>query len=736
MIKLVPRIRKIFINKVKLLKYSVCNVAVVNPPRGSFDYITTEAFNVGQIVIVPLRSRICVGIVLGKGKSGIDKSKLRNIIKKIDLPEFTVEFLNFCKWTSDWTMQDLSKVLKMSLSSEKFISSFKNNFVLEYNHNNLAKITLKGSKVIKEILKNSELSVIDCMNRTKVSRGVINKLLKDKVLVFKEKKISKNEYTYRQLTKLSNQQLQTFNLIKSFIKNENNNVFLLDGVTGSGKTKVYFKLVENNIKSEKQTLILLPEIALSTQFIDTFYQHFGVEPYLWHSELSIKERHQTWLSVIKGEAKVVVGARSALYLPFKNLGLIVVDEEHDISYKQEDGVIYNARDMAVSRASIENINIVLASATPSIESLYNASIGKYRRVQLKSRFGHAKMPVINLIDMKKENLPANKWLSGEAIKALKNTIMRKEQSLLFINRRGFSPLTLCKNCGFRFICSNCSSWLVTHKQKNILLCHHCGMQQNLNSDCPSCESKNSFIACGPGVERIAEEIKELFPNIKIAILSSDTLQSFSDRNKIFKDIIKGKVNVIVGTQVSAKGHNFPFLTTVIAVDADLSLSGPDLRASEKTFQLLTQLSGRAGRYKKKGHAYIQSYNPNNNVMQAILEGNREKFVKFEKKSRISRNLPPFGRLASIIIESRDIYKAESFSNKLRKSLQYISQNRIKVLGPAPSPINKLRGWYRFRFLVMGEKSSRLQPFISEWLGKVNVRAGLKVKIDIDPYNFL
>ena len=736
MIKLVPRIRKIFINKVKLLKDSVCNVAVVNPPRGSFDYITTETFYVGQIVIVPLRSKICLGIVLGKGKSRIDKSKLRNIIKKIDLPEFTLDFLNFCKWTSDWTMQDLSKVLKMSLSSEKFINSFKNNFVLEYNHNNVAKITLKGSKVIKEILKSSELSVIDCMNKTKVSRGVINKLLKDKVLVYKEKKISKNEYTFRQLTKLSNQQLQSFNLIKNFIKNENKNVFLLDGVTGSGKTKVYFKLVENNIKSEKQTLILLPEIALSMQFIDTFYQHFGVEPYLWHSELSIKERHQTWLSVIKGEAKVVVGARSALYLPFKDLGLIVVDEEHDISYKQEDGVIYNARDMAVSRASIENINIVLASATPSIESLYNASIGKYRRVQLKSRFGPAKMPVINLIDMKKENLPANKWLSGEAIKALKNTIMRKEQSLLFINRRGFSPLTLCKNCGFRFICSNCSSWLVTHKQKNILLCHHCGMKQNLNSDCPSCESKNSFIACGPGVERIAEEIKELFPNIKVAILSTDTLQSFSGRNKIFNDIIKGKVNVIVGTQVSAKGHNFPFLTTVIAVDADLSLSGPDLRASEKTFQLLTQLSGRAGRFKKKGQAYIQSYNPNNNVMQAILEGNREKFVKFEKKSRISRNLPPFGRLASIIIESRDIYKAESFSNNLRKSLKHISQNRIKVLGPAPSPINKLRGWHRFRFLVMGEKSSRLQPFISEWLGKVNVIAGLKVKIDIDPYNFL
>ena len=327
-------------------------------------------------------------------------------------------------------------------------------------------------------------------------------------------------------------------------------------------------------------------------------------------------------------------------------------------------------------------------------------------------------------------------MSDEATNAIKNALKNKEQSLLFINRRGFAPLTLCNNCGYRFCCSECSSWLVSHKQKDTLLCHHCGYNKKLPSSCPNCNKKKSFVACGPGVERLAEEVKKKFPLSRLEILSSDTLKNISVTKNILNDIEEGKIEIVVGTQVVAKGHNFPLLTNVIAIDADLSLIGGDLRASERTFQMLTQLSGRAGRDKKKGHALIQSYEPDNSVMQAIADGDRDKFFALESENRLLRNMPPYGRLAAIIVQSKNITKLETFVKMLAKKKQNSVNQRITVLGPAPAPINKLRGWYRFRFLLKGEKNSLLQPFIREWLAKVNVRKDIRIKIDIDPYNFL
>ena len=738
MIKLVPRIRKIFIKNIKLLSESVCKVTLINPASGSFDYLVPNLLYVGQIVIVPLRKRLCVGIVMSRGTSNITKKKLRYINKIVDLPCLSLEFLNFCIWTSNWTMYDISQVLKMSLPSIKFLETIKEERVLSYNKDSVAKTTPLGLKVKKFVSENWDLSIADCMRKLKVSRSVIDKLIIDEVLINKTKKFKKNNDKSIQYIskKLSRPQLKSYKIIKNFMKKEKNNVFLIDGVTGSGKTEVYFELINMNINSGKQSLILLPEISLSSQFLDRFSKRFGAKAYLWHSDLSMRQRHETWQSVIRREAKVVVGARSALFLPFVDLGLIIVDEEHDISYKQEDGVIYNARDMAVARGSIAFLNVILVSATPSLETLHNVNIKKYKRIEIKERYGSAVMPSIKLVDMRKKNLLSNEWLSDEATNAIKNALKNKEQSLLFINRRGFAPLTLCNNCGYRFCCSECSSWLVSHKQKDTLLCHHCGYNKKLPSSCPNCNKKNSFVACGPGVERLAEEVKKKFPLSRLEILSSDTLKNISVTKNILNDIEEGKIEIVVGTQVVAKGHNFPLLTNVIAIDADLSLIGGDLRASERTFQMLTQLSGRAGRDKKKGHALIQSYEPDNSVMQAIADGDRDKFFALESENRSLRNMPPYGRLAAIIVQSKNITKLETFVKMLAKKKQNSVNQRITVLGPAPAPINKLRGWYRFRFLLKGEKNSLLQPFIKEWLEKVNVRKDIRIKIDIDPYNFL
>ena len=716
-----------------------CQVLLIYPGKGTYDYRIKNSLEIGQLVSVPLRKSIYLGIVIGEGTKGFPRSKLKNITEVHNSFIFSNELLSFCNWLTNWYISEKSQVFKMAIPSDSFLKPVKTKKFLEFNNKSKFKTTILGDKVINYIKNNSNLSVSECCKALNVSNSVINKLIKDNLLLIKnvdDYKI-KNNKTKKTIKLNVSQKNAVKSILDDSLENQSS-TFLLDGVTGSGKTEVYLELIANELKKEKQCLILIPEIILSNYFIERFHQKFNFLPAVWHSDISKSKKHKIWRQIISGETKVIIGARSALFLPFKELSLIVVDEEHDPSYKQEDGVIYNARDMAVVRGRFSNSKVILGSATPSLESIYNANIGKYKKIVLSERYGTAEMPIITIVDMQKEKLPSNRWIAKESINAIKKALENKEQVLLYINRRGYSPLTLCRSCGYRFSCKNCSSWLVHHKNTNTLLCHHCAYQEEIPNECPQCHSKEEFAPCGPGVERLAAEAMSLFPSAKCEIIASDTLNSSSEAEKIFKTISDGEVDIIIGTQLIAKGHNFLNLTTVVAIDADLGLSGGDLRASERTFQILTQLAGRTGRAYKKGRAYIQSYDPYHNVMKAMQTGKITKFIKAESEGREYRKLPPYGRLASLIIQSKNLALLESFLKILSSKTpqKHQESERIDVLGPAPAPIAKLRTFYRHRFLIKYKEDLRIQPFIKEWLGNIKLPKGVRIKIDIDPYNFL
>ena len=714
-----------------------CQVLLLSPGKGVYDYRIDNALEPGEIVSVPLRKRIYQGIVLAEGTLGFPTSKLKDIIEVHNSTKISYELLYFCNWLSNWYISDISNVLKMVIPSSAFLYPVKNKKILIFNKDSDVKTTKLGKKVVNYIKKKDNLTLSECSKALNISLSVINKLIRENVLFLKDindteiLKIKKEN-----IPKLNNSQKSAVKFIINSSKDSN--TFLLDGVTGSGKTEVYLEIISNELKKEKQCLVLLPEIVLSNYFIERFVERFNFFPAVWHSDVSKKNKHKIWREVINKKIKIVVGARSALFLPFQDLNLIIVDEEHDASYKQEDGVIYNARDMAVVRGMYSNSKVILGSATPSLESIYNVQIGKYNKIVLSERYGSAKMPHIKIVNMQKEKLQSGKWLSKESIKAVKKALDNKEQVLLYINRRGYSPLTLCRICGYRFSCNNCSAWLVNHKKTNKMLCHHCGHNEEIPDECPNCSSKEEFAPCGPGVERLAAEAKSLFPSAKCEIIASDTVNSSINAKKIFKNIFDGEIDIIIGTQLIAKGHNFLNLTTVVAVDADLGLSGGDLRASERTFQMLTQLAGRAGRADKNGLAYIQSYEPNHNVMRAMQTGKIDNFISAESEGRKYRSLPPFGRLASLIIQSSNLPLLEEFLKKLITNIpkNFKDKKRIDVLGPAPAPITKIRSFYRYRFLIKSKEDVRIQPFIREWLKNIQLTKGIRIKIDIDPYNFL
>jgi primosomal protein N' (replication factor Y) (superfamily II helicase) len=508
---------------------------------------------------------------------------------------------------------------------------------------------------------------------------------------------------------------------------------LLDGVTGSGKTEVYFEAVAEAIKQGKQVLILLPEISLSAQFLERFERRFGVAPALWHSEVPAGQRRATWSGVAEGKTKVVVGARSALFLPYADLGLIVVDEEHDASYKQEEGVMYHARDMAIVRARLGGFAVVLVSATPSLETMVNVQQGKYHYLSLPSRHAGASLPDIHVINLKLAAPGRGQFISPPLQEALKKTFAAGEQSILFLNRRGYAPLTLCRTCGYRFQCPSCSAWLVEHKRFSRMQCHHCGYAQQVPRNCPSCNDEDSFAACGPGVERIQEEVSALLPEARTFILASDVITSPNMIRAAVRDIEDRKHDVIIGTQIIAKGHHFPALTLVGVVDADLGLSGGDLRAGERTFQLLHQVSGRAGRGELKGRVYLQTYMPEQNVIKALAKNDRDEFLAVEAREREKAGMPPFGRLAAVILSGPEEMKLDQFCRALaQKAPRY---DDIRVLGPAPAPMAYLRGKHRRRFLIKAGRNISVQKYLAEWLSPVKVPSALQLKIDIDPQSF-
>jgi primosomal protein N' (replication factor Y) len=512
-------------------------------------------------------------------------------------------------------------------------------------------------------------------------------------------------------------------------------VALLDGVTGSGKTEVYFEAVAEIIRRRKQALILMPEIALTGQFLDRFSQRFGVRPIEWHSELTPRTRARNWAAIAAGEAPVVVGARSALFLPYADLGLVVVDEEHDQSYKQDDGVHYHARDMAVVRGHIAKIPIVLASATPSVETEVNARKGRYQRVVLPQRFGGATMPHIEAIDLRRQAPQRGRFVSPHLAQEIQNAIDRREQALLFLNRRGYAPLTLCRACGHRFACTICDAWLVDHRFRQRLVCHHCGFSMPRPHACPHCAAEESLVAVGPGVERLQEEAANLFPNARTMVLSSDLITSIETMRSELNDIAEGRVDIIIGTQLVAKGHHFPRLNLVGVVDADLGLGNGDPRAAERTWQLLNQVIGRAGRDQGRGVGYLQTHQPEHPVMKALIACDREAFYASEIEARERTGYPPFGRLASLIISAGDRPTAEGFARKLAATAP--REEQVLLLGPAEAPLAVIKGRYRFRLLLKSARGFDLSDYLRRWLSAAPKTTGnLKLEVDVDPQSFL
>ena len=510
--------------------------------------------------------------------------------------------------------------------------------------------------------------------------------------------------------------------------------FLLDGVTGSGKTETYFEGIAAALRKGRQVLVLLPEIALTQAFLRRFEERFGVAPVTWHSSLKSTERRRAWRAISSGSAQVVVGARSALFLPYADLGLIVVDEAHEVSFKQDDGVRYNARDVAVMRARFEQIPVILASATPALESLQMAASGIYEKLDLPRRFGGAELPRIDTVDLTEEPPQRGRWLSPPLVAQLKDRLEKGEQSLLFLNRRGYAPLTLCRHCGYRFQCPNCSAWLVEHRLSRRLACHHCGHETQMPDLCPECGEPDCMVACGPGVERIADEVAELLPEARVAIATSDTLNSPDKAANFIAAAEEGLIDVIVGTQLVTKGFHFPELTLVGVVDADLGLEGGDLRAAERTYQQIAQVSGRAGRGAKKGAVLIQTRHPEASVIAALAAGDRDAFYEAETEARRHAGAPPFGRWAAIIVSSEDEAEAREAAHAIGGTRPELVD--VAILGPAPAPLSLLRGRYRYRLLINARRSAELQNVIRDWLGQLSFPRSVRVGVDIDPYSFV
>jgi primosomal protein N' (replication factor Y) len=512
-------------------------------------------------------------------------------------------------------------------------------------------------------------------------------------------------------------------------------VILVDGVTGSGKTEVYFEAIAAALRAGRQALILAPEIALTSAFLDRFAERFGTRPAAWHSGVSGRRRERVLAGVASGEVAVVAGARSALFLPFENLGLIVVDEEHEAAYKQEDGVCYHTRDMAIVRGRFENAPVILASATPSIETRVNVQRGRFARVALPERFGGRSLPDIRAIDLRRDAPDRGTWISPRLFEELRRTTEAGEQALLFLNRRGYAPLTLCRTCGHRFNCQNCSAWLVEHRFRRALVCHHCGHAERVPETCPACGGVETVVPCGPGVERIAEEVATLFPDKRRIVLSSDFPGGTERLRNELAAIAAGDADIVVGTQLVAKGHNFPNMTLVGVLDADIGLTSGDPRAAERTFQLLQQVTGRAGRGSKPGRALVQTYQPDHPVIAALISGEAERFYREETAAREAAGLPPFGRLAALIVSGADRTEAEAFGRALARVAE--PPPGIMVLGPAEAPLALIRGRYRFRLLVKASRDTNLQEYLRHWLIRAGKpRGSVRVSVDVDPMSFL
>jgi primosomal protein N' (replication factor Y) len=707
-----------------------------------FDYVAPEVLQPGSVVQVPLGNRKSFGVVWPDSTPcNLPIERIKPVLANYDCPPIPQVSLDFVDWASEYTLAPKGLFLRMMIPMEDGLHS--NKAIPLYDLYELkGRITPQRQQVVDYLTEHPCRSVEDIEEATSVSRAVINGMIKAELLTIKDLREEVSPFQMPDVnqpgpTLNESQQVAADRLIQR-AKDHQFSATLLDGVTGSGKTEVYYEAILEALKQGRQSLVMLPEIALSTQWLQRFEERFGVKPAIWHSELTSAQRRITWRAIIEGKAPVVVGARSALFLPYPKLGLIIVDEEHDGSYKQEEQVIYNARDMAVVRAQIGKLPCILASATPSLETMINVQTSKYDILHLESRFGGATMPDVHVVDLRraksKKEVSSQKWLGEDLRQALAETVERGEQAMLFLNRRGYAPLTLCSDCGERLKCVNCDSWLVHHQNSTKLQCHHCGYFSSLPNQCPGCEEKDTWVACGPGVERIAEEAQSFLPKARLGILTSDTMNTPKKMAEIIGQIQDHQLDVLVGTQIMAKGYHFPKLTFVGVVDADISLSNGDLRAAEKTYQLLHQVAGRSGRGELPGHVWLQTYNPENPVMQAICKGQRDQFLAIESEERKAHGFPPFGRLISIIISGKNRYDVENASKALARAFPH--NDSVQLMGPSPAAIAFLRGRTRWRLLVKSSRRYPLQKFVKSWLSRVELKSSLRLQIDVDPYNFM
>jgi len=709
------------------------------PFPGPFDYRVPPGLHLhaGDVVVVPLNRRDEVGVVWdAPADQSVPDHKLKAVARVLDTPKMGESLRRFVDWMAAYTLSPPGEVLAMALR----VVTAAPRTIVRYRRADpvpTVRVTPPRQRVLDALVRQEPLPTSDLLREADVSAAVLRGMVEAGLLVA-ETVAADAPFVPPDPSHpgpaLSDQQQDVAAGLRKAVDDRVFSVILLDGVTGSGKTEVYLEAVAACLRAGRQALVLLPEIALSSQWIHRFRRRFGVTPAVWHSDLSSRVRQVTWQAVAQAKAPVVVGARSALFLPFPDLGLVVVDEEHEAAFKQQDGVVYNARDMAVVRARLSGCPAVLVSATPSLETVANVEAGRYARLRLGSRHGGASMPRVDLIDLRDTPAERGRFLAQPLIQAVQQTLERGEQAMLFLNRRGYAPLTLCRQCGHRMQCPNCTAWLVEHRTRNQLLCHHCGHTIPIPPECPVCAASDSLTPVGPGIERITEEAAQVFPDARRLIMASDTISGPHAAATAAHAIEQRSVDLIIGTQLVAKGWHFPHLTCVGVVDADLGLAGGELRASERTVQLLHQVAGRAGRAEAAGRVILQTFIPDHPVMQALLHGDLDAFMESEAESRRDGEWPPYGRLAALIVSAESAVMADTVARDLGWAAP--RGDGVVVLGPAPAPMALLRGRHRRRLLLKVRRDVAVQPILRSWLAAVKVPRGARVDVDVDPISFL
>jgi primosomal protein N' (replication factor Y) (superfamily II helicase) len=722
------------------------------PLTGPYDYKLPRGINAvrGMLVAAPIGNRESLGVVWGSPEGNVGDNRLKIAEPLEGLPRLPASLCDFIDWVAAYTLNPPGAILAMALRSRNAFEPEARRIACIKGGTVPARLSDARRRVLAVAEDGLARSVPGMAEDANVSTAVVRGLIQAGALKptelpeFAAFRAPDPEFA---APELNPDQACAAGVLREAVKEKKFSAHLLDGVTGSGKTEVYFEAVAEALRQEKQVMILLPEIALTVQFLERFAARFGIRPAEWHSDLSQKERRRVYRAVMAGQAQVVVGARSSLFLPFASLGLVIVDEEHEQAFKQQDGAIYHARDMAVVRARTEDCPVILASATPSLESFVNATSGRYSHLKLASRHGVAEMPEVRILDLRREKdedenakyPPSSsgavgpKWISAPLRRALEQTLAAGEQALLFLNRRGYAPLTLCQACGHKFTCPHCSAWLVEHRYRKRLACHQCGYEIAAPSECPECKARETLIACGPGVERVAEEFTHFFPDARYAIASSDTLHGPAETQAAIRTFAKREIDVLIGTQIIAKGHHFPQLTLVGVIDADLGGADGDIRARERTFQLLHQVSGRAGRAEKPGLVLLQTRNPQDAVMQALANSDRDGFYEQERLYRERVAAPPFGRLAAIVVSGADGEQVREIARLLGKAAPPAKD--IRVWGPTPAFYSLLRGQTRERLLVQAAKGVDMQAYLRAWLGNVKIPAAVRAAVDVDPISF-